>query len=347
MSGKSQFLELSPETYISPTLLDLYFRVPWLQWPLPAVVIAVVFLLLLGGAGLLDRSLPSFLDIEFLRYYLQWPILVIFALATYRWLITLRTFAVASFSSYVVMEGEAFARYVTEISVFNRRYEVLAFVAGMAVGGLFSPFWKGPDTFFWLRQYWSLAVMALIGFGFWVIYATVVYNRMMSQLLLLPQEIDIFNLRHFEPIARWSLGISLSVIGTMTLFLVITPDPRFFLNWEVLLPALGLLVFTISIFFFSLLSAHRVMAAAKETELQTVRSHLATVYRQLKVQAQARSLQDMEALSDSVSAWLSYEKRIQEAPEWPYTADTLRRLILSTLLPLAAWVGNILIDRIR
>ena len=46
----------------------------------------------------------------------------------------------------------------------------------------------------------------------------------------------------------------------------------------------------------------------------------------------------MEALLDSFTAWVTYENRVEEVPEWPYTADIGRNLVLSTLLPLAVWL---------
>ncbi len=40
---------------------------------------------------------------------------------------------------------------------------------------------------------------------------------------------------------------------------------------------------------------------------------------------------------------MTYEKRVEEVPEWPYTADIRRNLVLSTLLPLAVWLARELV----
>ena len=58
---------------------------------------------------------------------------------------------------------------------------------------------------------------------------------------------------------------------------------------------------------------------------------------------QAKSgLQGTEELSTNLNAWLSYERRIKEVPDWPYTASILRSLIASTAVPAAVYVFKVL-----
>lgn len=54
----------------------------------------------------------------------------------------------------------------------------------------------------------------------------------------------------------------------------------------------------------------------------------------------------MEAFSDAITAWLAYQKVIENAAEWPYTTDMLRNLVASTLLPVAAWVAQMIVELI-
>ena len=57
--------------------------------------------------------------------------------------------------------------------------------------------------------------------------------------------------------------------------------------------------------------------------------------------------QEQEA-TGQVHAWLAYEKRIQEAPEWPYTTDIMRNLLVSTLLPMAVFmIRMLLLEAVR
>jgi hypothetical protein len=46
---------------------------------------------------------------------------------------------------------------------------------------------------------------------------------------------------------------------------------------------------------------------------------------------------------DTLQALLTYEKRVQDAPEWPYTSVALRRLIASALVPVTVWVVDLIV----
>jgi hypothetical protein len=98
------------------------------------------------------------------------------------------------------------------------------------------------------------------------------------------------------------------------------------------------MVIAVFLFFGSLLGAHRVMVHSKEQELKFVRSSLLTAYLELKERPKHEQPAAVSDLHDSVTSWLACEKRIKEAPEWPYTADTLRSLLISLLLPIIAAV---------
>ena len=52
----------------------------------------------------------------------------------------------------------------------------------------------------------------------------------------------------------------------------------------------------------------------------------------------------MDALSDSITAWLACEKRLEDAPAWPYAGDTVRNPLVSTLLSVGTWGAQILVE---
>jgi hypothetical protein len=39
-----------------------------------------------------------------------------------------------------------------------------------------------------------------------------------------------------------------------------------------------------------------------------------------------------------LSLWRAYEQQVEKLPEWPYTAEIRRNLLLSLLVPLAAYI---------
>jgi hypothetical protein len=108
-----------------------------------------------------------------------------------------------------------------------------------------------------------------------------------------------------------------------------------------------LLVVPVLVFFLTLMSTHNLMAAAKSRELELVRRELAAAFQELKDKRNAQQSYDMERLSHAITNWLAYETRIEQAPEWPYSANTMRNLLVSTLLPVVAWVAQVIVELIR
>ena len=92
------------------------------------------------------------------------------------------------------------------------------------------------------------------------------------------------------------------------------------------------------------MNSHRVLIEAKDRELQVVSQRLSELYRELKDRTAAGRLEGLETVSDAVGAWLAYREVIEQAPEWPYTTGTLRSLLVSTLLPVAAWLAQLLVE---
>jgi hypothetical protein len=78
--------------------------------------------------------------------------------------------------------------------------------------------------------------------------------------------------------------------------------------------------------------AHRVLRAAKRSELEEVRRQI----------AEARRAREDTRLPGLV-AW---EARIEGLSEWPIDATALRRTGLFLLLPVASWVASALVERL-
>ena len=126
--------------------------------------------------------------------------------------------------------------------------------------------------------------------------------------------------------------------------MVFNPTAEEFFSIEGILIYGTLTLVAILLFFLTMANTHRVMVEAKEQKLRLVRRNLSATFQQLQEQSEVGQLRNMEAYSDSITAWLAYEKRLEDAPEWPYTSDTVRNLLMSTLLPLAAWGAQILVE---
>ena len=220
----------------------------------------------------------------------------------------------------------------------------MALGIGAADGLLIYRPWSLPDHFFWMKLYTVLAVTLMFGLLGWISYVSLAGSRQFAELHRQPLDVDVFDPTPFEPIARLGLGVSLAFIGGVTLSVLFNPDPRKFLSIESLMTYGASILVAVLVFFLTMMGTHSVMAEAKEEKLKLVRRHLSDTFQELQRRAAEAQLQDMEALSDSITAWLAYERRIEDAPGWPYTANTLRNLLVSTLLPVGARAARIILE---
>ncbi|MFQ5855362.1 MAG: hypothetical protein ACE5LU_06955, partial [Anaerolineae bacterium] len=305
------------ETKVSPTLIDEWIRWTGLPWTRAIVAVGLVLILLLLGAAYLDGVLIRPFDGYSWWDELDGPAIIVYILLVYRLLERFGLGAIEAFRPLVALDTDDFDRLLAGASVLDRRREWLAFGVGAAAGLLITRPWNLPGLFFWMTLYALLSRTLTFGLLGWVIYISLADSRRFAELHRQPLNIDIFDPTPLEPIARLSLGVSLAFIGGITLSVFLNPDP------QELLSVPGLILYGTSIlvaflvFFLNMMSSHRVMAEAKEQELKLVRRNLAAMYNELKERAAKDQLQDMEALSDSITAWLSYQKVIEDAPEWP------------------------------
>jgi hypothetical protein len=246
----------------------------------------------------------------------------------------LRDSAIESVRPLVPLDDDDFWRFVCEESMFNRRREWLALGIGVTSGGLLQWYWY--PSVLWVRLYAMLSVGLMYGLLSWFVYSSLSGTSLFTGLHRCPLNINVLDLRPLEPIARWSLGIALSYVGGNALSLPFVP--RFSLGFETAIIYGTLTLTPVLVFFLNMLSTRRAIVAAKRHKLNMVRDNLAAASQALEERAAKGQVEDVEAQLDCIAAWVTYEKRVKEVPEWPYTADIKRNLLLSLLLPLAAYM---------
>jgi len=170
-----------------------------------------------------------------------------------------------------------------------------------------------------------------------MIYSLFTGNRYLNRLIRHNLNLDIFNTGALTPIARSSLGFSIAIIGGISLSLVFQTQDDL-LMWNNITIWVILVCFAVLLFFLSMWSTHSTMVEAKKRELDLVQKHLKAASSELKERAEDGSLKGTEELSSSITAWVNYERRIKEVPEWPYNASIIRRLAVSTLAPVAVFL---------
>lgn len=203
-----------------------------------------------------------------------------------------------------------------------------------------------PSAFpVWIDLYWFTSMIVLSVLLGWIIYVFQKEARLFSVLQRQPMEIDILDPSGLEPIARWSLANAVALIGGVALSVFFNLEPDFTLPLSDIVVVVAVILVAVLLFFASILSTHQLMVEVKERELRIVRDNLETAYQELQTRTREHRLHDMEALSDSITAWLAYEKRFENAPEWPYTANILGQLFLSTLIPGIAWILQAILNK--
>ena len=325
-----------------------------LSWPQAAVTVGLVLILLLGGSVYLDglraRPFDGYSWSEWwheVRDELNRPAIIVYILFTYSLVKPSHDGAIEAFRRLLVVDDDGFDRLVAETSRGSRRGEWLALGIGAAAGLVIYRPWNMPDPLLWTKLFALLTVTLMYGLLGWIMYVSLGASQVFAEMHRQPLNIDVFDPTPLEPIARLGLGISLAFIGGITLNVLFSPDPRNLTSADGLIFYGASMLAAVLVFFLTMMSTHRVMSEAKEQKLKLVRRHLADAFEQLQQRASEANLQDMEALSDSIAAWLAYETRIKKAPVWPYTSDTIRNLLASTLLPAAARAAKIVLEFIR
>ena len=309
-------------------------------------MVGLVLILFLVGAAFLAGILAAPFDASFWRAGLLYPAIIVYILLTLPVLKRLRNGAIEAFRPLARMDDDGFEQLLAEAPMFNRRLEWLALGSGV-IGGLL--LWRPWDdsglSRIWLssgaRSEWLVLYMLIAG-GLWGgllgwnIYSSLSGMRLFTGLQHHPLDINVFDLRPLQPIGRWSLGIALAYIGGSALSLLFVPQLT--LNVEAII-LYGILILTpVLVFFLNMLSTRQTIVAAKKRHLDMVRDNLAAASLALEGGAEKGQPEDTGALLDSVAAWVTYEERVQQVPEWPYTAEIRRNLVLSTLLPLVVWL---------
>jgi hypothetical protein len=338
------------------TLLEELVERAGVSWLQAAAAVGLVFILFFVGAALLAGVLTASFDPRFWQAGLLYPAVIVYVLLMLPVLKRLRDRAIDDFRPVALMDDDGFEALVAKALIFNRRLEWLSLGIGM-VGGLL--LWRpwdyaGPSRIWlplggrpaWLALYTLIAGGLLTGLLGWGIYSSLSAMRLFTGLQHHPLHINIFDLRPLQSIGRWSLGIALFWIGGSVLSLLFAPQLAPSVEAFMLY---GTLILTpVLVFFLNMLSTRQTIVTAKKQKLDMVRDHLAAASLALEERAEQGQLEDVQSLLESIAAWVSYEQQVKEVPEWPYTADIKRSLVLSTLSPLGVVIAReLLLDLLK
>lgn len=151
--------------------------------------------------------------------------------------------------------------------------------------------------------------------------------------------LSLLNKRRLLPFARVSIISSLSIIGALALFPLMSIGGD--INLVESLPgAIATLLPLVVMFIIPIWPVHRRLAVMKEEELNTIDEKV-----QSELQPNGKVTLEHEQL-DRLAPLLNYRREISNASTWPFDIGTLTRLSLYLILPPLTWVGAALIENL-
>jgi hypothetical protein len=304
-------------------------------WSQPAWVIVVCFAFFFSLPFILafiDGTLATRLENGDWRIFFLEPTLVLYILAVTPLVAKFEHEVDEAFYSISQLDRAEFERSVANAAHISRRAEVIAILIGVAIDLLL---W-GPQLLLIgssvLRLYSTLASIVLFGMMGGVILGSLSSNRRMAVLHRQPINVNIFDIRPFEPIGRRSLYICLVFIGGTVISLLFVFSPESFFNFSNLVIYGTLITVIILLFFVNMWRTHLVLAQAKRDALGTAQGHIEQVYRALNAATEQHT--EMPLLVAQLTAWITLEQRLRATRTWPYNTEMLRTLFISALVPL-------------
>lgn len=307
---------------------------PWI-----AIALGSVLYLLYLFSNYIDGFQRAFSDFSFWRKSLEPVAILVYVLLIHTFLDYYARRAVQSVRPVVALDDTAFNERVAHMSASILRYQWIAMLIFAVISVPLVNLWDWSEGFLWTKLVSGIISLLEYAFIGSVMYLIVARNWFFTNLFKQPLKIDIFNPAPVWPMGRWGLGVSAAIMGGVTISVLLVGDPQSLLTLEHLPAYLAAMATAILSFFASLSSTHRVLVRAKQKELSAIRTNLSTMYTELKKRSEFGRFQGMDEgrsteMANTIAAWLGYERRIEAAPEWPFTANTLSGLFATILLPL-------------
>ena len=304
-----------------------------------------IFLILLPIIlAFVDGQLDQFFTTNLWRALLIQPTSIIYILLVWSVMQPARERMITSLRPIIQLTNGEFNQLVSEKSRVDPRGELIAIAIGALVGLYLKRGMAIDLDAPWIQAYQTIFTIAMYSAIVWVIYGSVSGTRLTGALFRQPLQVDILDIRPFEPVARESFLVSLAFIIGTTIAMLFTVTGQFALTVENLSVYFFFASVAIVVFFLNMRDAHRVLVDTKNHELDLVRKHISQAYQVLKRKAQDG--EDTQAVTAEVSVWIACEERLNQARTWPYNTEIIGKLLLSALLPIgielcAIWLQNL------
>jgi hypothetical protein len=193
------------------------------------------------------------------------------------------------------------------------------------------PPWN-PTT--WPPEVWWHRVLGLfIGWwGGWFSAAVWDTSTRTSRLADRVIKVDLLDVKQWSPFVRQGLLTALMIVGLVSILSLMLLDPT---EWPAIVVVVGIcLPLALLGLWLPVRGVHRRIRQVKDDELEWI-------HEQIRL---ARDRLQDASVQGEMADLIAYHQFIEEAPDWPFQASSLLQVVLYLLIPVASWVGGLLIE---
>jgi hypothetical protein len=289
------------------------------------LVLLILPVILLIGDGIFDQ-----LHLLWRMLYVQ-PIIILYILILTPILQRANGDVIIGLRPIIQLTDEEFNQVVTEKSRIAPRSELAAIAIGLLIGILMN---IGTSTGVHapLTNTYKLITTILMYTGItWALYLAVASSRLTKEIFHQPIDVDIFDLRPFEPVGRESLMLSFAFIIGATIGMAFSITAELILTIESIIVYIVFALMTIVVFYANMIDTYRLLVDTKKKELNLAQDHISHAYRSFK--QSAKEGEDIRTSMNDMNAWISMKERLVKTQTWPHTTVTVGRLLISSLMP--------------
>jgi len=332
----------APAPLALPFEQSLYVRSPFGLLATTALAFALMFGSFLGIAAFEHVVTIQRMGNGFAFTNAAWPALVLSllcctALAMQRYARVAEARDAPAYAK-ILSGGMASALEVTATTARDLRLTrstLIGLVIGLAISVFirFSEFREGhvipPLTMVWFGAATTLLTI-LFARG---VEQTRTGNRGYARVLDAELRIDLLRLDTLAVLGRSAARSALIwfVISAIACLFFVGGD----LNWLTILLIVACAAMGIGLFVSVMSRIHRQIVAVKAAELEHVRC---------QIEAMRATMHDDAQAAARLHGMLAYEKRISDAPEWPFDQPTLVRVGAYILIPTVPWFGQAIVQ---
>lgn len=163
-----------------------------------------------------------------------------------------------------------------------------------------------------------------------ILFMVFIAARRVTKLVQQTNITNILDPTPFRPVAKWSLAVSLSIIGGIVINLIFLNDEWLGINT---IFYIVFLIFAAMVFFIGMWSTHQIMLENKQREINKTSEKLVALHGEALLCVEKRQLKQADILLDICSKLRAHQHMLERVSEWPFTSDNIGSLVFSISAP--------------